>query len=219
MAAYQPISGISQSYRLRMSFARSSNVKGFHYTHGVWHLFMEPEVCTGESGFGAFHQSDDFICSRRRNQAIIDAGISFDELLDVSLLAVLYRFTSVCKLPQLDLARSQTDGRSSGILRLASKGCPWLFSSNHKKRRMRCSGETWNEWNICSTSHTAATSSRQKRTSTPSRVFIRSGPASSSRLRDLPWYSVEESKTTRICSGFFRWYTSKWGRYHTCPGD
>ena len=62
-------------------------------------------------------------CSRRRNQAIIDAGISFDELLDVSLLAVLYRFTSVRKLPQLDLACSQTDGRSSGILRLASKGC------------------------------------------------------------------------------------------------
>ena len=53
---------------------------------------MEPEVCTGESGFGALHQSDDFICSRRRNQAIIDVGISFDELLGVSLLAVLYRF-------------------------------------------------------------------------------------------------------------------------------
>ena len=126
-------------------------------------------------------------CSRRRNQAIIDAGISFDELLDVSLLAMLYRFTSVRKLPQLDLARSEG-----------------LFSSNHKKRRMRCSGETWNEWNICSTSHTAPLSLRQKRTSTPSRVFIRSGPASSSRLRDLPWYSAEESKTTRICSGFFR---------------
>ena len=53
---------------------------------------MEPEVCTGESGFCALHQSDDFICSRRRNQAIIDVGISFDELLGVSLLAVLYRF-------------------------------------------------------------------------------------------------------------------------------
>ena len=108
-------------------------------------------------------------CSRRRNQAIIDAGISFDELLDFSLLAMLYRFTSVRKLPQLDLARSEG-----------------LFSSNHKKRRMRCSGETWNEWNICSTSHTAPPSLRQRRTSTPSRVFIRTGPASSSRLRDLP---------------------------------
>ena len=32
-------------------------------------------------------------------------------------------FSSVRKLAQLDLARSQTDGRSSGIPRLASKGC------------------------------------------------------------------------------------------------
>ena len=139
-------------------------------------------------------------CSRRRNQAIIDAGISFDELLDVSLLAVLYRFPkSVSCHSSTWPVPKQMDGHLEFCDCL--RRVVLLKPQEHK---MRCSGETWNEWNICSTSHTAVTSLRQKRTSTPSRVFIRSGPASSSRLRDLPWYSAEESKTTRICSGFFR---------------
>ena len=108
---------------------------------------MEPEVCTGESGFGALHQSDDFICSRRRNQAIIDVGISLDELLDVSLLAVLYRF------PQSVSCHSPFPNRWTVIWNFAI-GFERLFSSNDKKRRMRCSGETWNERKICSTHHT-----------------------------------------------------------------
>ena len=57
-------------------------------------------------------------------------------------------------------------------------------------------------------------SSRRKWTITSSGVFLRLGPVSSSLLRDLPWYSAEESKTTRIWSGFFGWYALKWGRYH-----
>ena len=62
-------------------------------------------------------------------------------------------------------------------------------------------------------SATKPSMSCRKRSRTPSRLFVRSGPESSTLFRDVLLVSAAESKTTRILSGFWGWYTSKWGRY------
>ena len=43
----------------------------------------------------------------------------------------------------------------------------------------------------------------RKRNKTPSRLFVRSGPESSTLFRDVPLVSAAESKTKRILSGFW----------------
>lgn len=65
-------------------------------------------------------------------------------------------------------------------------------------------------------SATKVTVSWRKHNRTPSRLFVRSGPESSTLFRDVPLVSAAESETTRILSGFWGWYTPKWGRHQ--PG-
>ena len=89
---------------------------------------------------------------------------------------------------------------------------PW--SHQRKRRRSRCSSLTWTWWNIPSISQANATGSCLKRHSTPISEFVRSGPCRRWRLREWPWNSAEQSKTTRSFSGFLGWYTPWWGMYH-----
>lgn len=104
-----------------------------------------------------------------QNQAIIQAEISFNELLDTDLFAMLYCFSqSVSCHNRTWLVPRQMDG----LLKFAI-GLEGLFSFNHKESgKSQCSGEIWNKWNISSTSHIAARSSCWRQTGTPSKVFL-----------------------------------------------
>jgi hypothetical protein len=53
---------------------------------------------------------------------------------------------------------------------------------------------------------------------TPIKLFIRSGPCSKSLFKGWLSKGAPQSKTTRICSVFLEWWTSKCGRYHTVLG-
>ena len=74
-------------------------------------------------------------------------------------------------------------------------------------RKSACeSGET------DSISQAKATFPTQNRNKTPTRLFIKSGPESSSSLNDRPWSFAVQSKTTRYLFGFCGWNTPWWGR-------
>ena len=87
----------------------------------------------------------------------------------------------------------------------------------HQRNERACVswGETLTWWNIFSISAEIPIRSWRKRSRTPTRLLVKSGPWSSSSFSDVFRNLAAQSKTTLTLSGFWGWTTGWWGRYHT----
>ena len=103
---------------------------------------------------------------------------------------------------------------------ISSPGCTarLLFGHQRNRRALQSLGTTFAWWNIASTSAMKATASCQKRVSTPTREFVRSGPCKSFLFKELPRYLAEQSNKMWTFPGLARWNTAWWGRYQVFPG-
>ena len=87
---------------------------------------------------------------------------------------------------------------------------------HQRNERARVSwGETFTWWNIFSMSAEIPIRSWRKRSKTPTRLLVKSGPCSSWSFSDVFRNFAAQSKTTLTLPGFCGWTTGWWGRYHT----
>ena len=90
---------------------------------------------------------------------------------------------------------------------------------HHKNDRAQVSwGDTLTWWNIFSMSAVRPICSWRKRSSTPTRLLVKSGPWSSCSLSDVLRNLAAQSNTTLVFSGFCGCITGWWGRYQTERG-